>query len=834
MGLTVKYMIIRHNLNALNSYNELNGNIAGVKKSSEKLASGFRINRAADDSAGLAISEKMRSQLRGLSQARRNAQDGINFIQTAEGALGEIHGVLQRCRELAAESANGTYRDSVDREAVQLEFEQLRSEVDHMAMTDFNMRHCFEVEGSRFVPAYDHTKDPALISEQIKLGLISGTGEIQTSHNSQFSGYSPAQLLVNLDSGEKLSIALRFNETTFFDLPESEIDDVIGKYGSSVSRDAIKRFAEKLKTDVVPAVLAGIAGKLPDIAAKRTKNGIELGLDLYVANNSTLASVTSSGNSFKLSVNMKTVEASGGEIELSPDLWSTIAHEMTHAVMFDTTSSGMLGWGTPAVDKLPSWFIEGSAEVVGGGMDRLRDLIPWENNSSYPDYGISIGTPGTPLSQLIANPSTTDDIKTWMKKLTNSSATGEAPSYEQGYAASMYLSWLAGGGTENSSAPVNASTIAKGLDKILIEINGGKSLSQVIDELTGTKYKGLNDFVGSIQSGDESAAQFVYDLIRQSGAKNAVKDDGSGGISIEMNASGSIIAPGGLGGSKDGLTALGGSDGHFTLILEKNEGGFIYGEPGSGNTITFPNGDYDKYKELFEGGGASKNSKGEVYVEGSADKTDPDKPGGGGTDPTDPDKPGGGGTDPTDPDKPGGGGTDPTDPDKPGGGGTDPTDPAKGPIYVFMDDLTPIEPFVLQLGARSKDAVHFTFEYNSDAIGDLKCDMNCTAQGLGINALSLKTQEAANGAIDKLDHAINKISLMRATFGAVSNRLEHKIDNLTTIDENITEAESHIRDADMATEMMTFTKGQILSQAAQTILSQANQLPQSVLQLIGQ
>ncbi len=804
-------MIIRHNLNALSSFNELTGNIAGVKKSSEKLASGFRINRAADDAAGLAISEKLRSQLRGLSQASRNAQDGINFIQTAEGALGEIHSVLQRCKELAEESANGSYSDAVDRKAIQLEYDQLRSEVDHMAMADFNGRHCFEVEGSGFVPAYDRT-NAVLFGVQAP---VSGT---------ETNSYSPAQLMVDLDNGDKLSIALKFSETTFFDLPESEIDDVIGKYGGNVSRGAVKDFAQKLKDNVLPAVLAGISEKLPQIAAERTKNGIEIGLDLYDTNTSELASVYSSGNSFKLSINMHTVRASGGEIEISPDLWSTIAHEMTHAVMFDTTSSGMLGWGYPKVDKLPRWFSEGSAEAVGGGMDRLRDLLPWKNSTSISSDSIFIGYEA--LSDKRTTWATADEIRDWMKPLTNDSPTGDLRSYEQGYAATMYLSWLAGGGTENSSAPISAAVIAQGLDKILIGINGGKSFSQVIDELTGTKYKGLNDFVGKINAGDDGIAEFLHDFITEMGTISEVVETDDGGLDIRHNAGGSIIAPGGLSGSKDELTSLGGSDGHFTLILEKNEGGNLYGTNQPDNTITFPNNDYDKYMALFEGGGATKNSKGEVYVEGSADNIDP-------TDPDDPDNPGGG-TDPVDPDNPGGG-TDPVAPDNPGGG-TDPKDPkapSDGPIYVYMDGLTPIEPFVLQLGTRSKDAVRFTFKYKSNAIGDLECDMNCTAQGLGMNALSLNTQESSNEAIDKLDHAINKVSLMRATFGAIGNRLEHKLENLAAINENISEAESHIRDTDMAAEMMAFTKGQILAQAAQTMLSQADQLPQSVLQLIG-
>ncbi len=131
-------MIVQHNMNALNAYNKLNVNVNGLKKSSEKLSSGYRINRAGDDAAGLAISEKMRSQIRGLNQAKRNAQDGISMVQTYEGALQETHSILQRMKELAAESANGSYDNETDRGAIQLEFDQLNDELNQIADTDFN------------------------------------------------------------------------------------------------------------------------------------------------------------------------------------------------------------------------------------------------------------------------------------------------------------------------------------------------------------------------------------------------------------------------------------------------------------------------------------------------------------------------------------------------------------------------------------------------------------------------------------------------------------------------------------------------------------------------
>jgi flagellin len=127
-------MVINHNIAAMNTSRQLNVNSTNQQKSLEKLSSGQRINRAGDDAAGLAISEKMRAQIRGLQQASRNAQDGISMIQTAEGALNETHSILQRMRELAVQSANDT-NVTKDRSAIQAEITQLKTEIDRIAST---------------------------------------------------------------------------------------------------------------------------------------------------------------------------------------------------------------------------------------------------------------------------------------------------------------------------------------------------------------------------------------------------------------------------------------------------------------------------------------------------------------------------------------------------------------------------------------------------------------------------------------------------------------------------------------------------------------------------
>lgn len=132
-------MIINNNIAALNTHRQLSFNNTNVGKNLEKLSSGLNINRAGDDAAGLAISEKMRAQIKGLDMAQKNAQDGISLIQTAEGALTETHAILQRMRELAVQSSNDTNMNDVDREAMQSELQALTDEINDIAgRTEFN------------------------------------------------------------------------------------------------------------------------------------------------------------------------------------------------------------------------------------------------------------------------------------------------------------------------------------------------------------------------------------------------------------------------------------------------------------------------------------------------------------------------------------------------------------------------------------------------------------------------------------------------------------------------------------------------------------------------
>ena len=140
-------MVVQHNLTAMNSNRMLNITVRSQAKSTEKLSSGYKINRAADDAAGLSISEKMRKQIRGLTQASRNAQDGISMVQTADGALEEVHAMLQRGNELSVKAANGTL-SADDRRYIADEIAQIHKEIDRVKETSkFNETYLFPNAG---------------------------------------------------------------------------------------------------------------------------------------------------------------------------------------------------------------------------------------------------------------------------------------------------------------------------------------------------------------------------------------------------------------------------------------------------------------------------------------------------------------------------------------------------------------------------------------------------------------------------------------------------------------------------------------------------------------
>ena len=168
-------MVVQHNMSAMNANRMLSGVSSAQSKSTEKLSSGYRINRAADDAAGLTISEKMRKQIRGLDQASTNAQDGVSAVQTAEGALTEVHSMLQRMNELAVQSANGTNAQS-DRQAIQDEIDQLATEIDRVSTTTkFNETYLLQGNARGTVSATDTDQKVESKLADVELNAAAGS-----------------------------------------------------------------------------------------------------------------------------------------------------------------------------------------------------------------------------------------------------------------------------------------------------------------------------------------------------------------------------------------------------------------------------------------------------------------------------------------------------------------------------------------------------------------------------------------------------------------------------------------------------------------------------------
>ncbi len=193
-------MIVKHNMQALNSNRMLGVNSQAIAKSTEKLSSGYKINRAADDAAGLAISEKMRRQVRGLTQASLNAQDGISMVQTAEGALNEVHDMLQRMNELGVKAANGTLQ-SEDRDYINKEVTALIAEIDRTAnTTTFNEKSLLSANSTFSLQVGAETSAVNQISVKIEKMTATGLGLSASYTLGDSTGAAAKTMMTNVKS----------------------------------------------------------------------------------------------------------------------------------------------------------------------------------------------------------------------------------------------------------------------------------------------------------------------------------------------------------------------------------------------------------------------------------------------------------------------------------------------------------------------------------------------------------------------------------------------------------------------------------------------------------
>jgi len=273
-------MRIQHNIPALTAYRNYSNNVSAVNKNLEKLSSGYRINRAGDDAAGLAISEKMRLQISGLEQAQNNAKSGINLVQTAEGALTEVHDMLNRMYTLAEQSANGTYSDEVDREQLQKEVNSLRTEINRIAdATNYNGIQLLDGSLSGGASGAGGAADVAVeITGGGKKGLADGAAVAQET-TVTFADVTPDSTLA---AGDKITLTVEMTDGT-----KHEYTLDVGSGGTALSYNgtaltAVVTAAKPTGAQLSKA-LAEVMSKDSSITDKYTPDGTAAGFKLTSA-----------------------------------------------------------------------------------------------------------------------------------------------------------------------------------------------------------------------------------------------------------------------------------------------------------------------------------------------------------------------------------------------------------------------------------------------------------------------------------------------------------------------------------------------------------------------
>jgi len=690
---------------AMNAYRNYTNNVSAMQKNLEKLSSGYKINRAGDDAAGLAISEKMRAQITGLETAQKNAKDGISLVQTAEGALTEVHDMLNRMVELATQSANGTYDNSVDRNQMQKEINQLLEEIDRIAdSSNFNGINlldgslglntaAFSIDAVAAQEANDGVIDiSALVAKEdagkpaVHLETESATGKDPSAVidlgdlSVKVAASGSAELTFNI-AGESISVILNNASTTAVTKSTGEIGTALiaalktNAFGYDMDGDNTE---DSIVIGDAVYTLSGADGKITlTFAGMDTEDG-------FKPKNATLEGKFDADAAKKINqgLGFEVTYESAGDVE---EVTGDIVHRATtvqHAVA--AIDAGLSGIDMKLTADM---LVDGGTLKIDGKIFTFHTDA--EDTTTY--------TQSTDID--LRSVADDDKIHKAVDLLSQASEFDGA----------------AEGGRKWKIGAMDGETIHFEQTKAS---NTGKTLKE---------YDALVDLI-EVKGKEQSAAN--------AGTKITITD---------ANV-------------KEGNTlSIDGKKFEFTDDAEKlaKTGGDI---------------NYVAIK-----GGAAKNLAAKLNV------TEPD------------------------------------------------FDEDAGTIIVRSTDSKATQgPTVLGKGLTLQ------IGDTADSFNQLNVTVkDCHSASMGIGGLDISTENAAQAAVAKIKAAVNYVSDVRGTLGATQNRLDHTINNLSVMTENIQDAESTIRDVDVAEEMMAYTKNNILIQSAQAMLAQANQVPQGVLQLLG-
>lgn len=795
-------MRIYHNIPALTAYNSLQGTNNAMEKTIQKLSTGLRINSAADDAAGFAISEKMRAQIAGLEVAIRNTQDATSMLQVAEGALGETNSMLQRMRELAVQASNDTLT-AQDRSYIQLEIDQLEDQIDRIAKTtQFNKKRLLDgssagitsssnqsvkvyVRGSlREIDQFGQKKSFEG-NYKVKVDVDpsqTGTGQVQKSavmtikhpnvitdmvvkngiQNVTVDNLPAADYTINKTTaaaGANLTGfyasgstdaqgAITFGGGTTQTNNASVLFEVVSKTGTGADGSVTLRATSNvLGTD------GNVANYLEDeiIVTKTAMNiGDKLGLGKADACTVTLTNADSIEVGTKFVYNYTAagtgVQISGIQDENWPDKWGAAGDTVTCAGDGTYTGGNPVTFGLDAAQDLNSKDIHFRNFYVNG-----------ENGNVY-EGDIILTTTDTFTTDAPAA-ADGDKLASFTAAYIGKTATLDTKLRD------LNVFW-------------NSSGVFMLENPQTITINQGDGKSATVT-LYGT------DTIRELQ------AKFNYAIGTELGQAKYV--DGTGASKFCTFVEKGYEDPQGLEtvpGTFIFRSVLPGTGGDLTFTGEEDMiNTFALNVVKESSTAAFRASIYDAHTGIAIKGATNVKVSDNKLIGVLHDNVDIEFD-------------------------------------------------ATANIKAVWSDAE--KNFILSPDDSSYEAIiHIVdsstvFQIGANEGEDIAIDIgNMSAASLGVTNVNLTTRESAAKAIGQIDAAINKVSSQRAKIGAYQNALDYTSENLTTTMTNLTAAESRIRDADMAQTMMEFVKLQILNQSGTSMLAQANQLPQSVLSLLN-
>lgn len=790
-------LTVYQNIMSLNSQRHLGSSQTALATSIERLSSGLRINHAADDASGLAISEKLRGQITGLKRAAMNAQDGISMLQTAEGALEEVSSMLQRMRELAVQASNGVYTSN-DRIEIQKEVEQLKGEIDRISSaTEFNTKKLLNGDGTALWSA-SSSKIKAIIRDEvdegnyrINLETIPGSNEIYKTDIMTLKDGAIGSEIV--DGTNDTNIGSVNNASQLASTGTSYYTVTVGDLTAAQSA-TISLTGSYLQTGSSFSVAA--AGYSNSVA---TSSGyIEVVFEDNVsANGTTSAQIRyiDALTGYISEWEEVDVTALNGTVSLTAADTTNLMNSAGQSLGFDLQLSLGVNGKIQNGDKVLLSFSGANAAPAGS--------VASSGGGTVQISGGPTGQAGPTLkftspSSLTAKDNGDNFVDTQAKTVYYASINAQTGNVDFG---NMTINFK----ENNNATESNGETV---LGDLSLKISGSGEAAA-----TTTKLKDIAVFEDSDGNNLFSNKQ---ELTVWGNGKSAViyleADDTI--ADFETKLTDAIVNKLGMGSTNNNVNS------HLVdyVSIPTTSGGIqsvagtfiiqtaLTGEQGQ---VAF-SGD----EELINGLSLNKiqsavnnTTKVTVYDAHSGQLV---------------------GTDETGNDRVFGiiGGVEIALDSR--AGVTESWDTSKNQVIFSTNSAAAKEDYFLHIVDNSTDLQIGANSGQTLAVSIPQLDVT----GLGLNNITLVSQDLAQAAIPDIDAAISQVVSVRATIGAQVNRLEHTIANLQTAEENMTAAESRIRDLDMAEEMSTFTRYQMLGQAGVSMLAQANQIPQMALQLL--